>query len=85
MRNKILGFVFDFLLLIIYALSFFSLLIGYNSGQIRVLLLLFTLAGFLLYILSIHKIFVHAFDKLLRLVRRGVKKLAKILKISKKD
>ena len=36
---KAFVFIFDVLMTVIFALSFFSLLIGYNGGQIRVLFL----------------------------------------------
>ena len=85
LRSKVLGFVFDFLLMVFCALSFFSFLIGYNSGQIRVLLCVLSLIGFGVYLSTVHRVFARVFDKSLRFLRRRTKKFAKSLKISKKS
>jgi len=84
-RLKVIVFIFDLLFSIGCALSFFSFLIGYNSGEIRTVLLLFTVAGFTAYLCSVHKVFARMFDKMLRFVRRCVKKLSKRLKNRKKS
>ena len=77
-------FLLDFLMMVFFALSFFSLLIGYNSGQIRVLLLAATAAAMTAYMLTVHRAFAQLFDKSIKFFRRKVKKLAKALKKCKK-
>jgi len=63
---RAVAFVLDFLMMCAFALSFFSLLIAYNSGEIRVLYLLFCLSALTLYLLTVHKLVSALFSKLYR-------------------
>ncbi|MBR3150092.1 MAG: spore cortex biosynthesis protein YabQ [Eubacterium sp.] len=84
-RLSAVKFLLDFMMMSAFSLSFFSLLIGYNNGQIRVYFLLISLFGFLLYIVTIHKILAQAFDKALSFCKKKQKWLTNCLKKCKKS
>ena len=85
LRLGIVQFLLDVLMMSAFAFSFFSLLIGYNKGQIRSLLLVASLIGFVLYICTVHRVLERVFDKILKFFHKRVKKLTNSLKNCKKS
>lgn len=80
-RLRVVVFFLDVIMMVLFALSFFSLLIGYNEGQIRILYLAVSVAGLVAYMFSIHKILVQVFEKITKVIKNS----AKTLKKSKKS
>ncbi|MBR1531883.1 MAG: hypothetical protein IJ643_07485, partial [Eubacterium sp.] len=74
LRLKMIVFILDVLMMAVFALSFFSLLIGYNGGQIRALFLIVFAAGFLVYICTVHRALVQVFAKVTKLFHKSLKK-----------
>ena len=55
-KNRIFVFFADILFMVVSAFLFFSFLIGFSSGEIRVIYVAFCLSSFLLYLALFHKI-----------------------------
>jgi hypothetical protein len=77
-------FVLDFFMMIIWALLFFTTLIGYNNGEIRGVFFLICCIGYLLYSVTVRNIISKPFCLLATKVNKLVNLFFKKLKISKK-
>ncbi len=83
--SKITRFIFDLLMLISWGLLFFCFLLIFNNGMIRSLFFAFAGVGFLLYILTIHRILSFVGNKISAKINLLLNKLTNKLKISKKS
>lgn len=83
-RLKAVTFVLDFIMMLLFSLSFFCLLIGYNSGQIRVGFLVLCLTGLCGYFLTFHRILKYMFDKIVKTLHKFFNNLSNSLKNIKK-
>jgi hypothetical protein len=78
-------FLFDFLMMIIWGLIFFSFLIGYNNGEIRWIFFADCCIGYILYTVTFRKIISKPSVKLATKINKKVNLSFKKLKISKKS
>lgn len=83
--SKIIGALLDFIMMIIWAFAYFCTMIGYNNGEYRFYHSAVTVAVFVLYMMSIHKLLNRFFNKIERFLNNIVKKISKKLKYSKKS
>lgn len=72
-------------MMIIWALLFFSVLIAYNSGEIRGVYFIDICISFIIYLFTIHKIINKPFKRMGRKFNELLRFLSKKLKFSKKS
>lgn len=78
-RSKIFQAVFDFLMLVSYALLYFCVTLAYKNGEYHSFDSILTLTSFLLYIVAVYKPTSKLIDKTGRKLNLKLKSLKKLL------
>lgn len=83
--NKIVKAVFDFLMMLLWAVLYFCVMLGYNDGEYRYYHSVVTLLAFILYMITVHKVMGRVFHGIGGKINTSVKRISKKLKLSKKS
>ncbi len=86
LKNKVLKFIADFLMMCVFGILYFTLLLALNDGVFRGVFFISAFAGFIVYMLTIFKLLKKPRDKisynLKRLFAKQKRLLSKFGKIS---
>ena len=82
---KFVDFIIDFLMLCVFAVMFFTCQLIFYDGQMRMAFLVSSIAGLVIYLITINRLLSPFCNKVTSFVRRSFKSLTFRLKNSKKS